>query len=309
MKEMGYDDALPPDQETVWDDIFSDFKGLESISLPRSVKPCDAVGTPELHTFCDASGKAYGAVAYILWETPNGIYVRLLSAKARVAPLKQTTIPRLELMAALVGSRLARTVKSELRDELTVYLWSDSQIVLHWLKSDSLNLKQFVGVRVAEIQSTCESNAWRYVPTSQNPADNLSRGLTPDEMNGRWMTGPVFLQNGKDSWPAQPAFAAPKYDEGTKMSYSINAVHVAKKEPPIDCKRFSSWSRLVRVTAICYRFIHNLKSKVRKHDIATGPADPEELAKAEQYWIEEAQRDIVDGKRTVQTWHHFLMAV
>jgi hypothetical protein len=107
----------------------------------------------------------------------ESLFVSLLSAKARVSSITTNNNSALGIMAALVASRLAKTIDSELRDKLTVYFWLDSQIVLHWLKSDSLTLKQFVGVRVAEIQSTWDSNAWRYVPTAQNPVDELSRGL------------------------------------------------------------------------------------------------------------------------------------
>ena len=79
-------------------------------------------------------------------------------------------------MAALVASRLASTIYNKFKMKpAVVKLWSDSKIVLHWLRSDSALLKAFVGVRVAEIQSTWESSHWRYVPSALNPADDLSR--------------------------------------------------------------------------------------------------------------------------------------
>ena len=79
----------------------------------------------------------------------------MISAKARVAPLRQSTIPRLELMVALLASRLANNIYEEFKEKpASVELWSDSKVVLHWLGSDSSLMRAFVGVRVAEIQST-----------------------------------------------------------------------------------------------------------------------------------------------------------
>ncbi|XP_064637049.1 uncharacterized protein LOC135493569 [Lineus longissimus] len=187
LDNLGWNDELPPDYTELWTKLFQDFKELEKVQLPRCVKPKGAIGgSSELHVFGDASFTAYGAVAYMRWNTLTGpTSVRLYAAKARVAPLRQTTIPRLELMAALVTSRLAKTIHTELREKPEVHLWSDSKIVLHWIKSNSIDLKPFVGVRVAEIQSTWEPELWNHVPTEQNPADDLSRGLEASEMVGR----------------------------------------------------------------------------------------------------------------------------
>ena len=102
---------------------------------------------PELHVFSDASILAYGAAAYLVWHCENGREARLVSAKARVAPLRQVTIPRLELMAALLASRLAKTVHDEFKIKpAKVILWTDSMIVLAWLRSESALLKMHTTV-------------------------------------------------------------------------------------------------------------------------------------------------------------------
>ena len=59
-----------------------------------------------------------------------------------------------------------------------VFYWSDSQIVLAWLQTEPSNLKIFVAHRVAEIQTLTDIENWHYIPTSDNPADILSRGTT-----------------------------------------------------------------------------------------------------------------------------------
>ena len=90
-----------------------------------------------------------------------------LRPKARVAPLCQTTIPRPELMAALIGTRLAKTVHCELLEKPHLHLWTESCIVLHWIQPESIDPKPFMGVRVADIQSTWLTTVWNHVPTLQ----------------------------------------------------------------------------------------------------------------------------------------------
>ena len=182
-----------------------------------------------------------------------------------------------------------------MRQKPIVYLWTDSRIVLHWLLSVSISLKPFVGVRVAEIQSTWDSSRWKFVPTHLNPADDLSRGLRVQQMDSRWMHGPAFLRGPKEEWPEQPPVPVPAEDSERKRPKPISAV--VRTTPPIDCRKFSSWQRLVRVTALCRRFIHNLKCKIR-HPTETvgGTLLPEEIEQAEQYWIVLAQESLGDWK-------------
>jgi hypothetical protein len=117
-------------------------------------------------------------------------------------------------MAALLASRLAKTVHDEFKIKpAKVILWTDSMIVLVWLRSESALLKPFVGVRVAEIQATWEPCTWKYVPTKLNPADDLSRGIKVWEMSGRWMNGPAFLRKPPEEWPTEANIASPEVPE------------------------------------------------------------------------------------------------
>ena len=130
----------------------------------------------------------------------------LVAAKARVAPIRQTTIPRLELMAALLASRLAKTVYDEFKIKpSSVVLWTDSMIVLAWIQAETTTLKPFVGVRITEIQTSWEQRCWRFVPTDLNPADDLSRGIPVQKLSERWMKGSALLRDNPEQWSSNPS--------------------------------------------------------------------------------------------------------
>ncbi|KAJ0169222.1 hypothetical protein K1T71_015282 [Dendrolimus kikuchii] len=150
-------------------------------------------------TVSDASERAYGACVYIRNVGEDGtICVRLLISKNRVAPIKPTTIPKLELCGALLGTRLCRKVQNSLTIPIgRCYFWSDSTIVLGWLSMPSNRLKHFVRNRVNEIQDTTHDQTWSYVPSKDNPADLVSRGAQADHLSSStlWWSGPTFLQH------------------------------------------------------------------------------------------------------------------
>jgi hypothetical protein len=126
----------------------------------------------ELHVFCDDSSKAYGAVVYL--HNTHSKETALVMSKSRLTPNKTLTIPRAELLAALL--RLIQFVHASLAQQLSIskcILWSDSQIVLHWIQSHK-KLPCFVQNRINEIRANAIIND---CPTADNPADMISRGI------------------------------------------------------------------------------------------------------------------------------------
>ena len=131
----------------------------------------------------DTSEHAFGTCAYLRWEKYDGTFeIRFVAAKSRVAPLKKLTVPRLELQAALLASRLSKIIQKESRLEFEeIIYFTDSKIVLAWIQSTYRVYKQFVSARVGEIQSNSDLRQWRHIPSESNVADDVSRGIAVEE--------------------------------------------------------------------------------------------------------------------------------
>ena len=140
------DDAIPTQLRERWLKWADTLRSLESISVPRCYRrSVDPLISVQLHTFSDASEVGFGAVAYLRFETEGGVEVAFVAAKSRVAPLRQLTVPRLELSGAVLACRLAATVKNELRVKVDqLFFWTDSTTVLRWINSRSCRFHTFV---------------------------------------------------------------------------------------------------------------------------------------------------------------------
>ncbi|XP_033221094.1 uncharacterized protein LOC117175496 [Belonocnema kinseyi] len=127
-------------------------------------------------------------------------------SKSRVAPLKPLTVTRLELQAAVMGSRLAETIiRQHTLKILKRIFWTDSTTVLNWIRSDARNYQPFVVHRLAEVLDLTSVNEWRYVPTKINVADDATRDTGHIEIGSscRWSTGPEFLLKKEQEWPQE----------------------------------------------------------------------------------------------------------
>ena len=167
-QHLEWDEPLPKELSTAWTAIVKEMEGATQTKLPRRYFQHSKLnlGNMQLHVFTDASTKAYGTVAYL----SNGNQTSLVISKSRVAPLKQLTLPQLELMAALTAARSANFVTKSLQrrcSNLDIHMWSDSKIVLHWLNSNR-TLKQFVANRIEEIKQLVHPTHWNYCPTKSN---------------------------------------------------------------------------------------------------------------------------------------------
>ena len=179
-------------------------KELENVSFEGCLLAGSGLEAPVLCVFADASQETFGTCASVRQKRNDDVYnVKFIAAKSRVPPLKQLTIPRLELQAAVLASFLAKSTQEESRIQFgNVYFFTDSTITLAWIQSPSRSFKPFVSSRIiGEIQSDTDPSQWRHIPGDDNVAYDLSRGITTNELGGRWMKGPEFLRLLQEQWP------------------------------------------------------------------------------------------------------------
>lgn len=213
--------------------------------------------------FTDASEAGYGACIYARSVSEEGkTNVQLIASKSRVAPIKRICLPRLELSAALLGARLYARVSAALRMEATPScFWSDSMVTLHWIKAPPNSWQTFVGNRTSEIQILTHGHKWKHVKGLDNPADLVSRGMLPNDFvnNAFWLNGPSWLQEEETNWPEQSntLFLAEDILERRKTILAVQAT----SEPSFIFTRYSSFWRLVRITAYLLRFINRCRLK------------------------------------------------
>ncbi|GFS70385.1 integrase catalytic domain-containing protein [Trichonephila clavipes] len=179
--ELGWSDELPFKEQKEWRRFIDSLKAVNNISIDRCIVIHRAESI-ELHAFSDASEKAYGSSIYLKSISALGeVKVCLVTSKSRVSPLKQISIPRLELCGAVLAAKLMKKVKEALNLQITaVHFWSDSTIVISWIHRESRELKTFVANRVSKIHQLSSRDQWHHIASEQDPADVLSRGLLPE---------------------------------------------------------------------------------------------------------------------------------
>lgn len=252
---------------TLWREYEQKLQVFSNIKITRKVVTFSTTRIKEIHGFSDASEQAYGACIYLRSISEDGrVEVHLLCSKSRVAPLKTLSIPRLELCGALLLAQLMQRVSNCLPFKVDgVHLWTDSRIVLCWLRSCSRQWTQFVANRIAEIQRIISIDSWNYVPSQENPADLLSKGIMPDMLHesDMWWTDPPWIKLDENNWPSENFSAS---DVELPEGRATALISKTEAEQPLDIfERFSKFSRLVRVVAFCQRFIRNSRiHKVRE---------------------------------------------
>lgn len=231
----------------------------------------------ELHGFSDASKKAYGGNIYVRATDDRGCFTTvLLTSKSKIAPLtNEPRIPRLELQGAVILSKMLKhTIQVCEFVDVPYYAWTESTIVLHWLRCTPNTLKTFVANRIATIAENTPTSIWAHVKSEDNPADLISRGISAEDLvrSKFWKHGPNWLLKDKAEWP-KPKLAVTKDDKEAILKEckpkSVNAMLMCTPISFQDwtlIERFSSWQKIVRITAIAMRFIYNARQKNQRRE-------------------------------------------
>ncbi|XP_065074488.1 uncharacterized protein LOC135698436 [Ochlerotatus camptorhynchus] len=296
-----WDDEVDDESLRKWERWTGLLPTVEDIRIPRCYFKefrSTSINSLELHVFTDASIHAYGCAAYFRAVIDGDVRCSLVMSRSKVAPLKLQSVPRLELMAAVLGAMMLQTVR--LNHSLTIskfVLWSDSQTVLSWIRSDQHKYKQFVAFRICEILELTSTNDWRYVPSDLNIADVVTKwGQGPPlESDGPWFNGPQFLHKPESEWPEQQKA---KFNVLEEMKACM-LFHDASS-PVINVNVMSRWLRLIRIAANVVRFIANCRRKIARHPILVSKAgrnlERSVIAKPESIWSPLLQDELQAGE-------------
>lgn len=258
--KLNWDESVPINIHSKWTNFQNSLLILNDLRIPRCLISENT--SIDLHGFCDASEKAYGACIYAVSNISN-----LLCSKARVAPTKSVSIPRLELCGALCLAQLLDKVRKSLTIQIrNIYLWSDSTIVIAWLSTHPSKLKTFVANRTSEIQELTKDIVWNHVPGIENPADIISRGIPAQEFinNPLWWHGPSWLLEPNNQWPNNSTLSTnsdPQYESEFKPRTTL--LTVKKPEQNEFLTNYSSFEKLKRIVAYCTRFKNNCSTKIK----------------------------------------------
>ena len=272
-RKLEWDNPLPEELIQEWNDLVADLSEGQRIFIPRGYANDvnEPISSTTLHGFCDASTIAYGAAVYLALKTEaNNIIVRFVTAKTQVAPLKSQTIPRLELLSAFLLSRLMVSVSDSLKPtmpKLELKCYTDFQVALYWICGTGREWKPFVQNRVNEIRRNVHPDSWSHCPGKTNPADLPSRGLTMLELSVSrlWSVGPEWLSAGVSpclelELTAMPEAYSTELRASSKLAHALLTVesHTTIGDV-INCERFSSLVKLMRVTSHVLRAVKRFK--------------------------------------------------
>lgn len=287
---------------------------LSKLKIPRcildlEIEVCSDANV-EIHAFSDASSKAYGAAVYIKVKTRETVSVNLMASKSRVAPLKSISLPRLELMGALLAARLCSEIKQVLdkKQPSKRFFWTDSKVTLYWIQSPNKKWKPFVSNRVKEIQTLTSDAAWHHCPGKENPADMLTRGVSISTLvnSERWLKGPDFLRDKIPEIATEIVVPVDEYKSELKKNFCLeNSNDLVTLNLTLMPEFLSNilnlsnnYVTVIRIVSYVFRFIRNLRNPKEK---CIGPLEVEEIRSAETFLVKSAQhKDFKDDLRDLR---------
>ncbi|XP_075243710.1 uncharacterized protein LOC142337962 [Convolutriloba macropyga] len=267
-----------------------ELNSMTSIQIPRCLIP-NTNGTHQLHTLTDASMSAIAAIVRVRTTNAHGSCTsQYVISKAKVATIKQLSIPKLELEAATLGAELAGFCESEMTTTITSkHFWTDSTATLGWTQSKQRQ-KMYIANRLTKFTRILTPTIGD-IPGKRNPADHGTRGLNPSDIPKLWLRPPDFLSTLQDSWN----FA----EDSDPHICATQATQL--QTPVIEVEKFSTWSRLLNSTRMVFQAIRRFKAKLRtrRQNESPGTSNTDNFASndngARNYLIKMSENEFFSG--------------
>ena len=289
--KTGWDEPLSERLRTMWDTWTQSLADLNDFHIPRmyTSESLSLAASSIVHVFSDASEKAVSAVAYIRAEFGSKVDTGFLMGKSRLSPPGGSTIPRLELCAAVLATELGNAICEHLdvpREKIVYH--TDSKVVLGYLNNRSRRFYTYVSNRVETVLKRSKAEQWQYVSSQNNPADLGTRSKTPAKnlASSMWIKGPPFLSKEPLSPAGENAeftLINPEEDGEIRPEIRVKKTDV-RKQLSDRFQKFSTWSSLIRAISLLKRVC---RAKAEKTVVTKETVDN----------IEETERFVI---RTVQ---------
>ena len=329
--KLDWDDQLPAGLEKKWKNLIKELVLAEEIIFARGTKPERAVGRPELIGLWDGSMEAYSALIYIRWriddDPPSAKHegsglvnqagpctkttswsASLLTAKARVSPLKGISAVRSELCGAVMVARLMSTVIKAIPEQpARVTILGDSEATIAALDSRTASLGQYFGNRTAEIWENVNSwgqmlennqmtemeevegitlvDKFYHIPGKINIADIATRtGVKLEDIgpDSEWQKGSGYVYTPRDGWPVSREFRGevPQDEKRAKFYSQFAAAKIANLSKLDEIMNYSE--DLTKVRGIVARYLRALchtnqkRLKMSDQDIRKIMSEPDD---------------------------------
>jgi hypothetical protein len=285
---LGWDEELPLELKATWKKWMKSLETLSTYEIPRCLKPKhtnEEADFSQLHIFCDGSETAYGAMAYVRHVYRNSAFVSTpVFTKTRLTPLNNSTlrtIPRIELCAAKLAIDVSKILVREMDYNFeSKYFWTDSTTVLSYIKNETRRFQRFVSNKVSYVRSLSSPAEWFHVPSSENPADLVSRGATIGHLRSSelWNSGPTFLHGREISFPEQ--LVVPIQLTDSELRNETKTLMTKSSNDPLGLllDSTSSWYKLKLRVAWLQKFLHFIMGENPGNKITTNDVKNAEIA-------------------------------
>lgn len=256
-RKLDWDSPVSEELSGIWLAWLKELKHLSTYEIPRCVLLKQDESVPEeFHIFGDASGDAMGVCCYVRYKDADSLWqANLLTSKSKLAPVKDMTIARKELVAALMASKLGETIAETLDSgQDNFYYYTDSLTVYQWLNGDTRDWKVFIRNHVKKVLALTKKSQWFHLDGIKNPADLCSRGCSLEILKSPlWLCGPTFLKQERREWKISKVFSATTVGESNEREQtSEEFVPFSEEEPSLDAllTRCSNMRRVLRVSTV-----------------------------------------------------------